>query len=124
MFNKYQPPPHASYIFIGDFVDRGYNSIEVLSLLVSYKVKYPGHITLIRGNHECRQITSMYGFYDEILKKYGNLNVWKYATDLFDYLPLSCLIDNSTLAVHGGLSPSLRTLDQLRQIDRQMEVPG
>ena len=60
----------------------------------------------------------MYGFYDEVLKKYGNLNVWKYATDLFDYLPLSSVIDNHILAVHGGLSPKIRTLDQLREINR------
>ena len=115
--------PDTSYIFIGDFVDRGYNSIESLSLLLCYKVKYPGLITLLRGNHESRQITKSYGFYEEIDRKYGNPNPWNYCTEVFDYLPLGAIIDGSILCIHGGLSPEIRTIDQIRIINRNMEIP-
>lgn len=115
--------PDTSYIFIGDFVDRGYNSIETFSLLLCYKIKYPGLITLLRGNHESRQITKSYGFYEEIDRKYGNPNPWTYCTEVFDYLPLGAIIDGSILCIHGGLSPEIRTIDQIRIINRNMEIP-
>mmetsp|Transcript_14054 Transcript_14054/g.33202 ORF Transcript_14054/g.33202 Transcript_14054/m.33202 type:complete len:301 (-) Transcript_14054:179-1081(-) len=114
--------PETSYIFMGDFVDRGYNSVETMTLLLLLKARYPHRITLLRGNHESRQITQVYGFYDECLRKYGNANVWKIFTDLFDYLPLSALVENELLSVHGGLSPSIDTLDHIRQLPRE-EVP-
>ena len=86
-------------------------------------MRYPDRITLIRGNHESRQITQIYGFYDECMRKYGNANVWRYCCDLFDYMSLGALIDNQVFAVHGGLSPSISSLDQIRLIDRKREVP-
>nr|CAD7594332.1 unnamed protein product [Timema genevievae] len=89
----------------------------------SSAVRYPDRITLIRGNHESRQITQVYGFYDECLRKYGTITVWKYCTDVFDYLSLSALIEGKIFCVHGGLSPSIQTLDQIRAIDRKQEVP-
>ena len=85
--------PYTNYLFLGDFVDRGYYSVETFLLLLALKVRYPDRITLIRGNHESRQITQVYGFYDECLRKYGNANVWKFFTDLFDYLPLTALVE-------------------------------
>ena len=115
--------PDTNYLFMGDFVDRGYYSVETFLLLLALKVRYPDRITLIRGNHESRQITQVYGFYDECLRKYGSVNVWRYCTEIFDYLSLSAIIDDKIFCVHGGLSPSINTLDQIRTIDRKQEVP-
>uniref|UniRef100_A0A8C1B6I8 Serine/threonine-protein phosphatase n=1 Tax=Cyprinus carpio carpio TaxID=630221 RepID=A0A8C1B6I8_CYPCA len=115
--------PDTNYLFMGDYVDRGYYSVETVTLLVSLKVRYRERITILRGNHESRQITQVYGFYDECLRKYGNANVWKYFTDLFDYLPLTALVDGQIFCLHGGLSPSIDTLDHIRALDRLQEVP-
>merc|ERR1712226_241095 len=115
--------PDTNYLFMGDFVDRGFYSVETFLLLLALKVRYPDRITLIRGNHESRQITQVYGFYDECLRKYGSANVWKYFTDLFDYLPLTALVDGQIFCLHGGLSPSIDTLDHIRSLDRIQEVP-
>lgn len=108
---------------MGDYVDRGFYSVETIILLVCLKIKYPSRITLLRGNHESRQITQVYGFYDECLRKYGNANVWKMFTDLFDFLPLCALVENQILCMHGGLSPGLDSLDDIKHLDRFQEVP-
>eukprot|EP01054_Gregarina_sp_Poly1_P001164 Gregarina_sp_Poly_1__1163@NODE_1284_length_4497_cov_74_202257_g6_i1_p2_GENE_NODE_1284_length_4497_cov_74_202257_g6_i1NODE_1284_length_4497_cov_74_202257_g6_i1_p2_ORF_typecomplete_len312_score38_39Metallophos/PF00149_28/3_2e45Metallophos_2/PF12850_7/4_8e05_NODE_1284_length_4497_cov_74_202257_g6_i135254460 len=115
--------PKTSYIFLGDYVDRGSNSVETFLYLVLLKLKYPARITLIRGNHESRQITQVYGFYDECLRKYGNASVWRMCTDLFDYLTLAAVVDGRVFCVHGGLSPDVRLIDQLRTIHRAREIP-
>lgn len=116
-------PPSSSYIFMGDFVDRGHNSVETLSLLLCLKLKFPGHVTLLRGNHESRQITQVYGFYDECLRKYGNASVWRHCVQCFDTFCIGAVIDGRVLCIHGGLSPDVRTIDQIRAIDRQQEIP-
>ena len=115
--------PYTNYLFMGDFVDRGYYSVETFLLMLTLKVRYPDRIQLIRGNHESRQITQVYGFYDECLRKYGSAQVWRYCTEIFDYLNIAAIVDGKILCIHAGLSPEIRTIDQMRTIDRKMEIP-
>uniref|UniRef100_A0A6U3J8N6 Serine/threonine-protein phosphatase n=1 Tax=Mantoniella antarctica TaxID=81844 RepID=A0A6U3J8N6_9CHLO len=115
--------PDTNYLFLGDYVDRGYDSVETVCTVMAMKARWPGRVTLLRGNHESRQITQVYGFYDECLRKYGNANVWTYITDMFDHLPLAATIDNEIFCPHGGLSPSLDTLEHIRELGRTQEVP-
>ncbi|RCI09603.1 hypothetical protein L249_4140 [Ophiocordyceps polyrhachis-furcata BCC 54312] len=94
--------PETNYLFMGDFVDRGFYSLESFLLLLCLKVRYPDRMTLIRGNHESRQITTVYGFYDECLRKYGSANVWRYCCDVFDYLALGAIVLGASNALSGG----------------------
>ena len=98
---------------MGNYVDRGYSSVHTFWLLIALKVRYKDRVTILRGNHESRSITQCYGFYDEVLRMYGNTNVWKLSCDLFDYLPLTALVDGKIFCVHGGLTPSAPTLDDI-----------
>ena len=123
LFEKGGDLPEKKYLFLGDYVDRGYNSVETLEYLLCLKLKYQGRITLLRGNHESRQICYSYGFYEEITRKYGNANPWRYFNDLFDYLPIAALIEGKIFCVHGGLSPLISTVDQIRLINRKQEIP-
>ncbi|KAJ6841741.1 serine/threonine-protein phosphatase PP1 [Iris pallida] len=101
-------PPEANYLFLGDYVDRGKQSIETICLLLAYKIKYPENFFLLRGNHECASINRIYGFYDECKRRF-NVRLWKVFTDCFNCLPVAALIDEKILCMHGGLSPLLTT---------------
>lgn len=111
LFSKGGEIPSMKYIFLGDFVDRGYHSIETFVYLMCLKCRYPDHITLIRGNHETRQISNLYGFYEECVRKYGNSNAWKYCNEVFDYLVFGAVVDEKIFCIHGGLSPEVKTID-------------
>jgi serine/threonine-protein phosphatase PP1 catalytic subunit len=107
---------------LGDYVDRGKNSLETICLLFAYKIKYQENFFLLRGNHECENINKIYGFYDECKRKYS-VKTWKIFSDVFNCLPVAGLIDDKILCMHGGLSPELVNLDQLRKIVRPTDVP-
>ncbi|KAJ8559512.1 hypothetical protein K7X08_003570 [Anisodus acutangulus] len=115
-------PPEANYLFLGDYVDRGKQSLETICLLLAYKIKYPENFFLLRGNHECASINRIYGFYDECKRRF-NVRLWKTFTDCFNCLPVAALIDDKILCMHGGLSPNLTDLDLIRNLPRPTDVP-
>lgn len=115
-------PPEANYLFLGDYVDRGKNSLETICLLMAYKIKFPENFFLLRGNHESASINRIYGFYDECKRRYS-IKLWKTFTDCFNCLPVAAVIDEKILCMHGGLSPELSSLDQIRRIIRPTDVP-
>lgn len=115
----------SSYVFLGDYVDRGYNSVETICLLLAYKCKFKDRVVLIRGNHETSSLTKIYGFYDEVMKKYGNYEAWNYIVEVFQYLPLAAVIQGTPMVnidrimcVHGGLSPNVPLVDTIATINR------
>ncbi|KAL7380016.1 hypothetical protein ABVT39_010062 [Epinephelus coioides] len=115
-------PPEANYLFLGDYVDRGKQSLETICLLLAYKIKYPENFFLLRGNHECASINRIYGFYDECKRRF-NIKLWKTFTDCFNCLPIAAIIDEKIFCCHGGLSPDLQSMEQIRRIMRPTDVP-
>lgn len=115
-------PPEQKYLFLGDYVDRGKNSIECISLLLALKIKFPLSIFITRGNHECATINRVYGFYDECKRRY-NVKLWKSFTDLFNCFPITALVSERILCMHGGISPFLTSLDLLKKIVRPTDIP-
>ena len=115
-------PPDANYLFLGDYVDRGKFSLESICLLMCYKIKFPENFFLLRGNHECASINKIYGFYDDCKRRYS-VKLWKIFTDLFNCLPISACINDKILCMHGGISPELFSLEQLKKIARPTDIP-
>jgi serine/threonine-protein phosphatase PP1 catalytic subunit len=115
-------PPEANYLFLGDYVDRGRQSLETICLLLAYKVKYPENFFLLRGNHESASINRIYGFYDECKRRYS-IKLWKTFTDTFNCMPVAAVVDEKVFCMHGGLSPDLHSMEQIRQILRPTDVP-
>ncbi|KAF7436794.1 serine/threonine protein phosphatase Pzh1 [Pleurotus ostreatus] len=115
-------PPAANYLFLGDYVDRGKQSLETILLLLCYKVKYPENFFLLRGNHECANVTRVYGFYDEC-KRRCNIKTWKTFIDVFNCLPIAAVVASKIFCVHGGLSPSLHSMEDIKRIQRPTDVP-
>jgi len=112
----------SSYLFLGDYVDRGKQSLEVMTLLLALKVKRPENMFLLRGNHECASITRIYGFYDECKRRF-NIKMWKLFCDVFNCFPAVAVIDHKIFCCHGGLSPELHHLDVIRGMTRPTDIP-
>merc|ERR1711865_554511 len=115
-------PPVSNYLFCGDYVDRGKQSLETICLLLAYKIQYRDKFFILRGNHESASINRIYGFYDECKRRYG-IKVWKIFSDVFNCLPVSAVIDDKILCMHGGLSPELNDLQQISDLKRPCDVP-
>lgn len=115
-------PPDVNYLFLGDYVDRGKQSLETICLLLAYKIKYPENFFLLRGNHECSAICKIYGFYDECKRRY-NTKMFKTFNDVFDCLPFVAIVGEKIFCCHGGLSPDLHTIRQLFTFDRPIPNP-
>lgn len=109
------------FVFLGDYVDRGSHSIECISLVFALKIVYPSSYVLLRGNHETRAINFAYGFREELMNKLGETDggdVWEKFNEAFSWMPLACIIGERILCMHGGLSPDLKSLDDIRKIKR------
>lgn len=115
-------PPNKSYLFLGDYVDRGKHSIEVITLLFSLKIKYPDKFFLLRGNHECVNISKQYGFYDECKRRY-NVKLWRSFVDVFNCMPIAAVVANRVFCVHGGLSPDIQKVEDILKISRPLTIP-
>jgi serine/threonine-protein phosphatase PP1 catalytic subunit len=122
LFDVCKFPPRTNYLFLGDYVDRGGQSIETICLLFAFKISYPENFFMLRGNHECSYINRQFGFYDECIASY-DVSLWRMFCDVFSCLPVAAVIDDKIFCVHGGISPSLTDLDQIRNIERPLEIP-
>ncbi|XP_037041737.1 serine/threonine-protein phosphatase alpha-2 isoform-like [Bradysia coprophila] len=115
-------PPESNYLFLGDYVDRGKQSLETICLLLAYKIKYPENFFLLRGNQECASINRIYEFYDECKRRY-TIKLCKTFTECFNCLPVAAIVDEKIFCCHGGFSPDLTSMEQIRRIMRPTDVP-
>lgn len=122
LFRRGGFPGKTNYLFLGDYVDRGKRSIETICLLLAYKIKYPENFFMLRGNHECIAISYVYGFFEECKRRY-NTKLWKTFMDCFNCFPLAAIIEDKIFCCHGGLSPNLRYLEQIREVLRPTDIP-
>ena len=122
VFDILKYPPESKFLFLGDYVDRGKKSLECILLLLCLKIKYPSKIFLLRGNHESENINRSYGFYDECKRKIS-VKIYKKFCNLFNILPITALVGEKILCMHGGLAYELKDINILRKIKRPTEIP-
>ncbi len=118
----------ASFLFLGDYVDRGKHGLEVICYLFAQKLLCPTKIILLRGNHELRSIQKMYTFYDECLTKFGlelGELVWEEINNVFDVLPFAAIVDKKIFCLHGGIpsSPANDILNEINKIKCPIKEP-
>ena len=122
IFRKGGLPDDTDYIFLGDYVDRGRYSIECILLLFCFKILYPENFYMIRGNHETEAINYHYGFYKECMERYDH-ELWNRINRCFDWMPIAALVADRIFCVHAGLSPQLKTIEQIENIPRPSTIP-
>jgi serine/threonine-protein phosphatase PP1 catalytic subunit len=115
-------PPASRYLFLGDYVDRGEHSVEVIVLLFALKMRHPNSIFLLRGNHESTEMTEIFGFADECKRKLDQ-HIWPLFLKAFDTLPIAAIVGGRFFCVHGGLSPELTSPADILKIQRPAEIP-
>ncbi|XP_030568679.1 serine/threonine-protein phosphatase PP1-like [Drosophila novamexicana] len=120
-FDSAGHPPKASYLFLGDYVDRGKHSVETLTLLLAYKVKFPFSMFLLRGNHESASINQVYGFFDECKRRF-TVRLWRCFVDTYNCMPVAAIIGSRIFCCHGGLSPLLHDFNDIRSLSRPCEI--
>ncbi|KHN84555.1 Serine/threonine-protein phosphatase PP1-2 [Toxocara canis] len=112
-------PGKTRFLFLGDYVDRGPQSLECIASLVAWKIAYPKRVFLLRGNHEFASVNREYGFYDELAQRFSvaqAMQLWKEFNDLFTVFPFAALVKGRILCMHGGLSPHLESISDIRNI--------
>jgi serine/threonine-protein phosphatase 2B catalytic subunit len=117
MLEKAGDPKIMNYLFLGDYVDRGIFGTRVLLVLMALKIVYPQKVVLLRGNHESRSMTENFTFRKEVIDQYDE-EVYDIIMDVFDAMPLACIVDDKYLAMHGGISPELDKIQDINSIDR------
>lgn len=116
-------PPGQRYLFLGDYVDRGKHSVETITLLFCYKIRYPDCVYLLRGNHESQSLNQIYGFYDECKRRYSS-KLWKTFVDCYSCMPVAAIVSNRVFCCHGGLSPSLTSIEDINNLPRPTDIPA
>jgi serine/threonine-protein phosphatase 2B catalytic subunit len=106
MLDKAGPPTDINYLFLGDYVDRGIYGVECMLLLLSIKLNFPKNVVLLRGNHESRNMTENFTFREEVISRY-DLDMYNIFMEVFDSMPISCIVDGKYFGMHGGISPEL-----------------
>ena len=122
ILNLARPPPHSCFLFLGDYVDRGQYSVEVVTLLFALLNAFPMQIIMLRGNHEFEDINQVYGFEGEVITHYGQLKLYRKFNESFSWLPLAAIINQKIFCVHGGISPALKSFDQITTLKRPITV--
>ncbi|OHT12871.1 Serine/threonine protein phosphatase PP1 isozyme 4 [Tritrichomonas foetus] len=114
-------PATTKYLFLGDYVDRGFNSIETITALLCLKLLYPQNVYMLRGNHETEEISQLYGFYEECEMRYTT-DLWKKYNEVFTYLPLAAVISQRIFCVHGGISQHMQSIKDIEDIKRPLKT--
>ncbi|KAF1770422.1 hypothetical protein GCK72_002240 [Caenorhabditis remanei] len=127
IFNSCGAPTKHQYLFLGDYIDRGRHSLEVIILLFALKLAVPKKVHLLRGNHELKAINKNYGFFGELKARFRTgvqqaESLYIHFNQVFSYMPLAAIVSKRILCMHGGISPHLRSLDDIRAIPLPLET--
>ena len=121
IFDVAGKPGETQYLFLGDYVDRGPQSIENIVLLLTLKLLNPTSFFMIRGNHETEEISTVYGLRDECIRRYS-FDMYTKFLSVFDSLPFAAVVNEKIFCVHGGIPASDVTIKQIMETERPTEI--